>query len=66
MPLFLQEMYFHFFGFSLFLVCLYFCCCVFVIGAGSYAIARGNETLHGRMFLERTVSVHMFCKSKIL
>ena len=26
-----------------------------MIGAGSHAPARGNETLHGRMSLERTV-----------
>ena len=52
---FYRTCIFTFFCFSLFLVCLYFCCCVFVIGAGSYPPARGNETLHGRMLLERTV-----------
>ena len=55
MPLFPQKMYFHLFCFSLFLVCLYFCCCVVVICTGSYAPATGNETLYGRMLLERTV-----------
>ena len=54
MPLFLQEMYFHCFLFQS-VFSLYFCCCVFMIGAGSHAPARGNETLHGRMLLERTV-----------
>ena len=52
---FYRKCIFTFFCFSLFLVCLYFCCCVFVIGAGSYPPARENETLHGRMLLERTV-----------
>ena len=57
MPLYLQEMYFTVFCFSLFLVCLHFCCCVFMIDAGSHAPARGKETLHERMLLERTVLV---------
>ena len=56
MPVFLQKKCFHrvfVLIFSLFQS--YFCCCVFRICAGSYAPARGNETLHERKFLDSFV-----------